>query len=94
MNRGSGGYPAGETAFNKAASAARKSLAQEDLLPVEREEVLLVGVEAARSWRVVRVEAHAPKGHNVGHRRNQDLAVVIEADEATVKQVVGTGRQE
>ena len=78
----------------RAPDAIRLNSRKENLLAMVSKEMLLVRVERRGARRFLRVQPHARQGNHVGHRRNQNLAVVVEADESTVKKVIRCRRKE
>lgn len=51
--------------------------------------MFLVRIQGERARWIVRVQAHPPQRNHIRYRRNQNLTVVLEADEPTVKKMVG-----
>jgi len=50
--------------------------------------------ESADVYSAVRVNAHPFEGRPVGDRQDHQPSGILEADEAAIKQVIDTGRQE
>jgi hypothetical protein len=59
---------------------------------VKVEELLLAAGESTHIDRGGRVDAHSLEGGHVSDRRDYELAVVLEADEATIEEMIDAWR--
>lgn len=55
------------------------------------EKVFLVCIEGKRTRRTIWIQPHAPKRDDIGDRSNHDFAVILEADETTIEEVIRRG---
>ena len=67
---------------------------EKHLSPMKVQKVPLVAIERLRLRRRIGIHAHPFKRTNVRHPRDKELAVVVEADEPPIKQVIRTGGHE
>ena len=68
--------------------------AKKNLHPMKGQKVPLVAIERLRLRRQIGIHPHPFQRTNVRHPRDEELAVVVKADEPPVKQVIRTGSQE
>ena len=61
---------------------------------MELQKAFLATTETTNVSRLSRIEAHPEKRLAMGDRRDDDITVVLEADEAAVEEVIDGWRQE
>ncbi len=61
---------------------------------MEIQELFLTAGEAADIDRTFDINAHALERRSIGDWRDDEFAVVVEADEPTIEEVIDAGRQE
>jgi len=52
--------------------------------------VLLFRVECHWARRIGRIDAHAVQRRNIGNRRDEQFAILLETNETTVEEVIGS----